>query len=525
MHKTGLRLAVLCFGVVNAALYSALLPLWEGFDEPAHYGYVESLWETHRFPVLGRTTFPADVTASFRFAPASYLIHRWLTESTAYEDWFRLPTAEKAQRRAELNSLRPSRMVSAQLNYEAHHPPLGYIPLALIDWPISGSAITVRLLALRLFAAIASVVLLFFGTSALCRELRLPEPFRLAVLFTAFCSQMLYASTAHVTNDWLAVPVGAWCFASFAACRNRPELRRSLMAAAWLAVGLLTKAYFLAFALWAAVEATLMLWRRQIKPQAVVAATAVVLVVAGPWYARNLALSGNLAGTYEAYTGVGLKQVLAAAPHVDWPAAADFLARNSLWMGNNSGTSFSRVTLNAILVLLAAAVGAWLARPSAIRPAERTIFAGIAVFVLAIAYAECSSFACQACSFRSASPWYSQVLLAPVLALAYLGLSRWGIVGEGLASVNAVLWSWVLAITWVVKLFPLYSGAGAAPLRLHVLWQWYTLQAREHATDLSLTALAPATVLYSGLLVSLGLVAGLVAAVVRFLAESKPKQL
>ena len=49
------------FGLVNACLYSALLPLWEGFDEAFHYGYVETLWQTHRLPVLGRTLLPADV--------------------------------------------------------------------------------------------------------------------------------------------------------------------------------------------------------------------------------------------------------------------------------------------------------------------------------------------------------------------------------------------------------------------------------------------------------------------------------
>ena len=69
---TRLQSAILSFGIVNAELYSALLPLWEGFDEPAPYGYVESLWQTHRLPILGRTTFPRNVIASFRFAPGSY---------------------------------------------------------------------------------------------------------------------------------------------------------------------------------------------------------------------------------------------------------------------------------------------------------------------------------------------------------------------------------------------------------------------------------------------------------------------
>ena len=37
-----LRGFVLLFGILNAILYSSLLPLWEGFDEWAHYAAVQN---------------------------------------------------------------------------------------------------------------------------------------------------------------------------------------------------------------------------------------------------------------------------------------------------------------------------------------------------------------------------------------------------------------------------------------------------------------------------------------------------
>ena len=46
---------ILLFAITNAVLYSCLLPLWEGFDEPAHYGYVAYLDIHHRFPIVNRT--------------------------------------------------------------------------------------------------------------------------------------------------------------------------------------------------------------------------------------------------------------------------------------------------------------------------------------------------------------------------------------------------------------------------------------------------------------------------------------
>jgi hypothetical protein len=522
---TRLRKAILWLGIVNASLYSALLPLWEGFDEPAHYGYVESLWQTHRLPVLGRTTFPADVLASFRYAPGSYLMRRWRPETVTYEDWYRLTGAQRGDLRARLEALRAGGPPGAETNYQAHHPPLAYIPLAAIDHVLFGWPITTRVLILRLTCAVCSVVLVFFGALALCRELRLPPRCTDALLFTLFCAQMFYGATAHVANDWLAVALAAWCFAAVAAYVNGPGGRRPFAAAAWLALGLLTKAYFLAIGIWYAAVAAMMTWRGYGRAKPVLLGAALVAAAAGPWYVRNLAVYGNLSGTYEAFTGVGVRQALAAAPQIDWPAAAGTLARGSLWMGNNSGTSFSRATLDLTLVLLALAVAAWAARAKSIGPAEKAVFAGIAVYVLAMAYAVCSAFACEACSFRQASPWYAQVLLVPVLALAWLGMARWGRIGAGLAMGTVALWTWILVATWVVKLFPMYSGAGPAPMHAGDLWNWYAHRAAANATAFSQTVLVPAPVLYIGLLLSLGLTVTLSIAVARGLGGPEERKL
>ena len=36
-------LALTAYGILNGVLYGSLLPLWEGFDEPFHYAYVQAL--------------------------------------------------------------------------------------------------------------------------------------------------------------------------------------------------------------------------------------------------------------------------------------------------------------------------------------------------------------------------------------------------------------------------------------------------------------------------------------------------
>jgi hypothetical protein len=136
-------------------------------------------------------------------------------------------------------------------------------------------------------------------------------------------------------------------------------------------------------------------------------------------------------------------------------------------------------------------------------------------FSVAVAYASCASFADRNGAAAGASPWYTQVLLAPAMALAYLGMSRSKRFGTVLAGCTVAIWTWVLAVTWMVKLFPMYAGGGTAPMRLHDVWNWYMGEAAAHTRDLSLLALAPALWLYAGLLVSLTLSIWLSVAIMR----------
>jgi hypothetical protein len=377
-------------------------------------------------------------------------------------------------------------------------------------------------LVLRLFAAVFSTVLLYFGATALCRTLEMPERVANATLFTIFCSEMLYATIAHVANDWLAVGISALFLAALAGFVEKPDRRAASKTALWLAAGLLTKAYFLVFALLALAVAAIMIWRRRTRVRTVLAGTLVVVALAGPWYTRNLVLYGNVSGTHEAFDGIGIRQALAAAPRIDWVATTGFLARSSLWTGNNCFTSFSRSTLNIVLALLLVAVAAWGVHRRVIRPAERMVFAAIVLFSVAVAYGTCASFADRNGGVAGASPWYTQVLLAPVMALAYLGMSRWKGLGRILAASTVAIWTWVLMATWTVKLFPMYSGGGAAPMRMHDVWNWYVHGAAAHTRDLSLLALGSAPLLYAGLFVSVTLSVLLSAAIVRGLV-SRPK--
>ena len=505
---------ILLFGLANAALYSALLPLWEGFDEAYHYAYVESLWQTWRLPVLGRTAIPADVLASFPLAPVSHVVQKPIPEATSFDAWFALPRAEKERRRAELEGLHASPAATSRGNYEAHQPPLAYAILALFDWPMSRAPLLDRVLALRLIAALCSILLIDSGTRGLAAILHLPGALTDAAVFTIFCCQMLYATVAHVANDWLAVGLSAMILSALARLLAKPDARPARIAALWLAAGLVTKAYFLVFALAGAGLAAFLLWRGRVRAKTLVPAALILAVLAGPWYARAVRLYGDVSGMTRDLDGVSVHQALAAAPHIDWLATGGYLARASLWTGNNSFTSFSRLTLNVVLALLFLAMLLWAIRIREIAPPEGMIFAVLVLFAAGIGYETCMIFAFADGEGAAAAPWYSEALLPPVLLLAYLGMSRWRTWGRMLAAATVAIWTWVLLATWALKLFPMYSSGAAGPMRVRDFWSFYTANAGKMA-DLSLLAPAPAPLLYAVLAMVLSLGVFLCTAVIR----------
>jgi hypothetical protein len=242
-----LRALLFIYGALNAVLYVSLLPLWEGFDEPFHYGYVEELSRRHRLPRLGDTVLPDDVCKSLAIAPVSHVVKHNLGFARTFDEYFQMPLAERSAARSALQELQPSAQPgNCGLNYEAQQAPLAYLVLAPIDWLMDQGSLVRRIWILRLvcglFASLASTGLLF----RLARRLRLEDQGANAVVFIALSSQMFYATTCHVANDWLAVPMMIWFFERLLAVADRPSGARIALLAASLSGGLLTKSYFLA---------------------------------------------------------------------------------------------------------------------------------------------------------------------------------------------------------------------------------------------------------------------------------------
>jgi hypothetical protein len=467
---------VLLYGLANAVLYCGLLPLWEGWDEPFHYAYVQSLSVRHELPVMGRSQLSREIWQSLRWAPVSHVVRQNMPELMSFETYFALPEVERATLRQRIENIPASEKRNGsgtQENYQAHHAPLAFAALAVPDAALSSAPLLVRVLWLRLICAVLCALLTAGAALALCRHLELAPHFQAALLFCVFSSQAFWAASAHIANDWLAIPLAAWLLAALIRYLDAPSgKRRALFAALILSLGLLTKAHFLAFVPLAVI---VFVWRRG-SWRTLALCAAIVLLVAGPWYARNLALYGNFSGMMET-ASIGAGRAFAEGFRaVHWLSAIPYMARASLWSGNNSFTSFSQVTLNLLLALLAAGFVLHvrhMQRRGWKRP-ELVIAAGIASFCAALVFVTSVSVWFTRGAEQGAKPWYTQLLLVPVLCLVFAGCEKGGRWGRAIAAVIVSVWTYLILATYFAKLLPLYGGYVGERATLSALVAWYS---------------------------------------------------
>lgn len=509
MRIPSIRWFLVLFGAVNAFTYAGLLPLWEGFDEPFHFGYVQHLATAGTLPQTGVTPLSQEVRQSIELAPGSHVVQMNIPDVMTYAEFYALSVSQQQARMTRLHAIDPNLRTAASIhpNYQAHHPPLAFAMLAPFETLFASIPIARRVMLLRCVAGIASVALMYAFAIWLAGEIGLSGIWVPALLLCTFCSQMYYASVAHVCNDWLAIPLVCGWMA--AACRY---VRAGTLAAACLlgsitALGLLTKAYFLVLV---PLLLLLLLWRRSVAPA--LACLALVLM-SFPWYWRNVVLYGNVSGTLEA-SRVGLTEVLSAAASVPWLSSIAYMARASVWTGNNSFTNFSVPVINAYLLLIAVLVVCYFVYAERVR-AGAVVAAACGVFVGGIAYATVASYVFTQGRSAGASPWYMQPLLVPVLALCMLGARAAGKTGRILAAALTMLSVYLMAATYFAKLIPLYSGFTGGKATLMSLFSWYS------QTGESDVMLLPRPLLMTmALLLSVAAI-GLAAAIVRGLMRDE----
>lgn len=503
--------------LLNSALYCCLLPLWEGFDEPFHYAYVESLSANRQIPTLKQTTISAEIHASLNIVPISFILKRNIPGTIAFEDWFAFSPAERAKRVQQLQAIpsKQRKQPSTLLNYEAQQTPLAYLLLTPFDTLLSQWKLPARILVLRLLSSLTATVLIFWACIRLSGELGLLGPFRLLFLAVFFEMQIFAAAVCHIANDWLSITAGAWFLALLAALVNRARVRDAYSLGFIIAIGLLAKAYFLAFLPVFLAALAYLRWRSRLPSKTVILSLLIPIFLAGPWYGRNLLLYKAFAGLQEQVDVSSRWSVLQVFLYINWPRTLLNSARWSLWTGNESHLAFSRLTLDLELLLIVAALILFALQIRKSRSIELWTLLAALLFIAALLYD-----LCVAASFQpeqtTTGPYYAPCILPALLALACLGLQRSETVGQIIAVVWCLLSAWIATLTYIAKLIPYYGGF-IGRSTLGSLWHWWTNP--NGRTILAATTLAPAEIVYVLLICFLLALALLTAQTVRALAN------
>src|SRR6185312_6263732 len=412
------RGVLLAFGLANAIAYSSLLPLWGGFDEPFHFGYVQNLANGAGFPDPRDTRLSEEEGRSILLAPASPAVQHNLPQVTTFSQYFALPPEERQTRRRELFEIDPAlRWRSSDfIDYEGLQAPLAYIILSGPERILAGAPLPFRVLVLRILCGGIAAILLVFGALRLAEQLDLARPWPELLTFCVLSSQMIWATVAHVANDWLAIPLALWLLVLTIDFHEHGTMRRAIVCAVILTLGLLTKAYFLAFI---PLLAALFLLRRRFREA--MAAGVILLVGAGPWYYRNLARYGTIAGMQEIRMGIHPADALHGIRLGKVIPAVDIYLRQALWTGDNLFRSFSIVTLRLIILACLTGLLLWIASKHKRR--EWIVIGYMALFAAGLGYDAAINFVMSSGETVSPGAWYTQVLLTPALALVFLGAS------------------------------------------------------------------------------------------------------
>lgn len=381
--------------------YSSFVPLWEGYDEFAHFAFVEYLFNNHALPDLRNAVVPPDIAGSVQTLPAPRTIRSWIYDP------------------------RPLRL------YEAQQPPLAYLLNAVPYAAFHSASLPARVWIIRISGSLFASLAIPLGF-LLARRVFGDTAYALGAIAVVASMPELMMTADHGGNEPLAILLGTACMLALVS-------RRALWTGVLLGLGLLTKAYFLTL-----IPVVAVVFFRQ-KRQLLTAFTAAI-VISGWWYARAVYITGSLTGTQFS---------AAAAQHLNpihWLRVADFALTSHIWLGGWSFLVVRTWMYRAVEFFMVAAVIGIVMRLVRRRLSEPVgICAGAMLsFIAGMAYFAYSTW--RATGDAAVFGYYAYSLVVPEAICLVAGLSRF------LAPVVVTLFGVIEVCGTVFYLMPYYAG-------------------------------------------------------------------
>jgi hypothetical protein len=393
----------LCF-IARALFYCSVIPMWEGFDEYAHFAMVQRIALGSGLPDLRTAAISRQVAESLTLAPVPWIVRDPSKGWLSHDQFWQLPAGERARRSAELRALPAAwanEFSSPPLQlWEAQQPPLYYWMMAPVYRMIRGLDLPAQVWILRcLTALIASTVIpcAFFAA----RRVLADDTLAIGAAVLVACMPELYISACRVSNESLAIALGA-VIVMLGVSKRAAGLSVALGAA------LLTKAYFLAFVPWVA----FVMWGERRMRWLLMC-----VVICGWWYARTWMLTGTLTGEQHD-VAMARMSIFAATMHTPWRRTLDFVATSYIWLGGWSFLGLRSWMIRGMEALLAIAAVRAMRRREVV-----PLMALVGCMLAGLAYHAVAGF--RAAGDAGTMGYYLYCLIVAEAIIFVAGIGRW----------------------------------------------------------------------------------------------------
>ena len=338
----------LCF-IARGCFYSALLPMWEGYDEPFHFSFIQYV-AAHRGLPVPTTPVSREVQESLHLVPLSWeqRLHAMAPPTYTQDSYWQLPELSRralAERERALPPAWGTQTGTAPALYEAQQAPLYYWMMAVPLTLASGWSLAARVLLVRILSVLLASLFVPIAYAA-ARRVFADGAQALGIVAVITCMPELMIDISRVGNESLAIVVYSLLTLLLLLAVQRGRSKWFVAAGVVLGVGLLAKAYFL-FAIPAFLLAAMYsLWRyagerKQIVFNAAMGIGLASLISFG-WYWRNYVITGTWSGEQDAAIAghTNLLHLILAVSHVNWISGIASVLISHTWFG---GWSFLRL--------------------------------------------------------------------------------------------------------------------------------------------------------------------------------------
>lgn len=299
-------LSLLCIGIG----YLSVLPLFEGFDETAHYSSLRQISDTGTIPLYGTSYLAQEVIDYQGPVPYGSGVPPF-DRGLVYSKFFKQPELVEQYQQTYRQQL-PSTMFrpSHELNWQAQHPPLYYLLLAPLVKVLDEFSFSTQFFLLRLASFVLALFGVAFGLLAINQPNQPPEqnPAVVGFLLYPIILPMFFPEFTRIGNDSLCIfLVGLVAYLLALWFKDERNSRISVAIGVVLGMGLLTKAFFLpiTMAIMMFLLTRLLLgkrdgvWRSE-RIRSLLLIALPTMFIGGGWYLYKFLIFGELTGSSEA---------------------------------------------------------------------------------------------------------------------------------------------------------------------------------------------------------------------------------